>query len=206
MISIIELLVNKLSFIKQKREFRLVITFSLMIFSIFFSNYLNITIPRFSNSLVGLFLLDFTNYLYNSKKLETQNLYVLICCMMLVAFAPFFGHISMNKSSITSPYFLLIVVFASFYILLFITKKMEKIKCFDSLKYIGKNSFSIMAFHFIGFKIGEIILNLFGYNGDIGLLVPVANNIFLVVYYLFFGIMFSLIISYFLKKIFKFEL
>ena len=71
---------------------------------------------------------------------------------------------------------------------------------------IGKNSFSIMAFHFIGFKIGGILLNLIGVETDICLLEPNAYNVVYLLYYLILGISISLIISYILKKVLKFEI
>lgn len=206
MLALIEYLINKLKFIKYRREFRIIVTFFLMVTSICVSNCFNITIPRFSNSLVGLFLLDFTNYLFANKFLANNNLYLLLCCIINLLIAPFFGRISMNTNEITSPFFLLVIVGSALYLLIYISKKMENKKYFNFMKYIGKNSFSIMAFHFIGFKIGGYILNLLGFNEDIGLLLPIADNILIIVYYLIFGILVSLNISYVLKKIFKFEL
>ena len=112
----------------------------------------------------------------------------------------------MNSNIITSPYFLIIVVISALYLLVFVSKKLEKIKILNFLKYIGKNSFSIMAFHFIGFKIGGILLDLIGIETDISLLMPNAYNILYLCYYLVFGISISLLFSYLLKKVLKFEL
>lgn len=206
LLSCLDFLINKIKTIKNKREFRLLITFLLMFISIFVSNRFNITIPRFSNSFVGLFLLDFTNYLFVSRKLEKFNMYLVVACIICFLFAPFFGKISMNSNTITSPFFLIVAVFSTLYLLIFITKKMEKIKIFNYFKYIGMNSFSIMAFHFIGFKVGGILLNIFGIETDIGLLSPLASNFIYIIYYLFFGIFVSLIISFTLKKFLKFDL
>lgn len=205
-LSFIEFIINKLKIIKHKRECRLFITFLLMFLSIFFSNVFSIIIPRFSNSLVGLFLLDFTNYIFMNKKLEKCNIYLLFVCLINFLFAPAFGGIAMNSNIITSPYFLIIVVISALYLLVFVSKKLEKIKILNFLKYIGKNSFSIMAFHFIGFKIGGILLDLIGIETDISLLMPNAYNILYLCYYLVFGISISLLFSYLLKKVLKFEL
>lgn len=206
MLSTIEFILNRINSIKNKRECRFIITFILMVISIFFTNILNITIPRFNNSLVGLFLLDFSNYLFINKKFEKENIYLIVVCLVCFLLAPFFGKIIMNTNTITSPYFLVVVVMSALYLLIFLSKKLEKVKKFDFLKYIGRNSFSIMAFHFIGFKIGGIILNLIGLNTDISLLVPKAYNMVYLLYYLMFGIVISLIISYVLRKALKFEL
>lgn len=206
MLTIIEFFINKIKFIKKKREFRLLITFLLMVFSIVASNYFGITIPRFSNSLVGMFLIDFTNYIYDNNKMVNINFYGIISCIIIVLVAPCFGKIVMNDNNITSPYFLLAVVYSSLYLLFAISKKIEKNKCLKFLKYIGKNSFSIMAFHFFGFKVGGLFLKVTGINVDIGLLNPNAQNLFLLIYYVLFGILFSIIVSQVLKKIFNFEL
>ena len=206
MISCIEFVLTKLSFIKNKRECRLFISFILMFASIFMSNVLKFTIPRFNNSLVGLFLLDLTNYFYTNKNEYYNNKYLIFVCLICFTFAPFFGEIAMNSNTITSPYFLIIVVMAIFYLLIIISKKMEKTKLFNCLKYVGKNSFSIMAFHFVGFKIAGLILKILGFNTNIGLLIPMVDSFFLLVYYLLFGIIISLLIGLILKKMFKFEL
>lgn len=206
LLSIIDLIINKLKFVKNKRVLRLIITFLLMFLSIFMTNVLNINIPRFSNSLVGVFLLDFTNYLFENKKFEKSDLYLVFICIICILLAPFFGKISMNTNTITNPFFLLIVVMASLYLLIFLSKKMENKKIFNFLKYIGKNSFSIMAFQFIGFKVGGILLNVCGYKNDISVLVPIADNVAILLYYLLFGVSISLFINYVLKKFFKFEL
>jgi fucose 4-O-acetylase-like acetyltransferase len=66
----------------------------------------------------------------------------------------------------------MIVVMSALYLLVFLSKKIESKKNLNFLKYIGRKSFSIMAFHFIGFKIGGVILNLLGIKTDISLLVP----------------------------------
>lgn len=206
MIAFIEFLINKINFIKNKREFRLLVTFSLMVVSIIASNILNITIPRFSNSLVGMFLLDFTNYLFINKKIEKINPYLLFGCLICILIAPLFGEITMNKNTITSPYYFIVVVVSALYLLIFISKKLENIKIFKFLQYIGKNSFSIMAFHLIGFKIGGLILNLFGLDVNITLLLPNACNILFLIYYLMSGILISLFINFILKSLLKFEL
>ena len=205
-LAVIDFVINKLKFINNRRGMRLFITFCLMFISIFMSNTFDITIPRFSNSLVGVFLLDFTNYLFINNKLEKYNKYLIITCLICFLFAPAFGRISMNTSTITSPYFLLVVVMSALYCLIFLSKKIEKNKFFNFLKYIGKNSFSIMAFHFIGFKIGGIILNLIGIETDISLLVPSAENIIILLYYVVFGLGIPLLMSYLLKRFLKFEL
>ena len=206
MLLLLEFIINNVKIIKKKREFRLFITFCLMFASILLSNCFNITIPRFSNSLVGLFLIDLTNYLFNHNIFEIRSIYLLISCLCIALFAPLFGGIAMNNNAITSPYFLLVVVMAFLYLLIYVSKILEKKDLFGILGYIGKNSFAIMAFHFIGFKFGSLLLNIIGYEVDISLLVPNVNSIVLVFYYLLFGVLISLLIGYISRKYLKFDL
>lgn len=205
-LAIIDAIINKIKVIKNKRVARLIITFILMLISIFLSNYLDVTIPRINNSLVGLFLLDFTNFLFENGKFEKTSIPILISSILLLAIGPFFGSIIMNTNKITSPYFLLVVVFSALYILVCFSKKYENKLGSTVIKIIGRNSFSIMAFHFIGFKIGGLLLILIGQKIDVSILVPSSQNALILIYYIFFGIGIPIIINLILKKIFKFQI
>ena len=206
LLAIIEFIINKISFVKSKREFRLFITFILMFASICSSTMFKFTIPRFNNSLVGLFLIDLTNYLYSNKKFESYNLYLMICCLLFAISAPFFGNIVMNINVITSPHYFIVVVLSILYLLINLSKKIANSKKNKFLVYVGKNSFSIMIFHFLGFKIAACILNIFGFNADLSLLNPIVSNMFELLYYVIFGICFPLIINIVLKRFLKFSL
>lgn len=206
-ISILEFIINKLKFIKNKRLFRLFITFCLMCLAIFLSNIIGITIPRFNNSLVGIFLIDATNYLYNCNSKIFNNKMLIFVTIPIAIFAPCFGHIIMNSNNITNPLYLIIVVFSYLYLFINFSKLVEKTWIFNKpISYIGENSFGIMAFHFLGFKIASCILNIFNFNIDTSLLNPIASNIGILMYFLIFAICFSLLLNFIIKKIFKVSL
>ena len=206
-LAVLEFIINKIKFIKDKRLVRLFITFCLMCFAIYLSNIVGITIPRFNNSLVGVFLLDATNYLYINKTKIFNSKILLIITIPIAIFAPFFGHIAMNNNVISNPLYLIIVVFSYLYLLMNLSKLIEKIKVLNnSLAFIGENSFGIMAFHFLGFKIASCILHIFNINADPSLLKPIAKNFWLLLYYLIFAVAFSLLLNYIIKKIFKISL
>lgn len=66
----------------------------------------------------------------------------------------------------------------SLYVLSFIAKKIEKSFLGDIFSMCGRESYYIMAFHLIGFKIGSIILSLVGISKPMDSLFSPANNMY----------------------------
>ena len=205
-LAIIEYIINNLKFIKNKRFSRFFICFILMNISIFLSSVINFTIPRLNNTLVGLFLIDCTNYIYNSKKLKFNNFHLFIISLILFFTAPFYGKILMNSNKIANPAFLIVYVGSAFYNISYFSNLLSNKFNYNIFSLIGKTSFSIMCFHLLGFKIGAIILKYFHFPVKVYELTPTATNIFFVFYYLIFGIGVSYLISILINKIFKLKL
>ena len=177
------------------REIRLAISFFLMVVGWILSECLSINIPRFNNSLSALFLIDFTQYLTEVKKVTFDNYKVFIIAVVICLLSPLAGSFSMNKNSIINPAFFVIITFSFMYSIMFLTKKIEKLPL-NVLKTIGKYSFEIMAYQFLSFKIASLII-----LEDTGLLVPHAENAFMLLYYLLFGISLPVLIGVVIGKI-----
>lgn len=205
-IAILDWGIDRIKIIENKREMRLLVTFFLMNLSILFSNVIGITIPRFSNTMVGLFLLDGINYLVVERNINFNNKKVFFAACILFFLAPFYGGIGMNTNSIPNPAFLMIYVLSAMYTISFISKKISNICIGKILSFIGSKSYSIMAFHMIGFKFATVVLNSIGMNYNVALLKPLAPNLLLLIYYVLFGITVPIAINYVINKLAKIEI
>ena len=91
------------------------------------------------------------------------------------------------------------------YLLCFMFKKAECLGFASWLAYVGKDSFYIMALQFAGFKLGMVILNVAaGKDYDIAELLPHAENVYELLFFLFVGVAFPLFFMFVfrvLKKI-----
>ena len=78
---------------------------------------------------------------------------------------------------------------ASLYIICYFSKRIERNVIGKCLAYCGKESFYIMALHFVGFKVMTIILNSFGLNLNLSsLTAPTNENLVLVLLYVTMGV------------------
>ena len=89
------------------------------------------------------------------------------------------------------------------YAVCFISKKIAQNQYLRYiLTIVGKDSFYIMAFHLLAFKICTLLLYSIGIDRNIGLLIaPTENNVFLICYYLISGIFIPLAIIHLFRLI-----
>lgn len=107
-----------------------------------------------------------------------------------------YGHLSMTNNYFQDPAFLIVVAICGMYVLYYLSQKWGGIKI---LSFIGIQSFWIMALHFISFKIGSVVLNLF-IKTDVSSLTPTASKVFIVAFYLFVGIIIPCLVGVVIKK------
>ncbi|MFR9239381.1 MAG: acyltransferase family protein [Clostridium baratii] len=192
---------------KCKRNIRLIICLSLMVFSSILTNMFGITIPRANNTLTAVFLIDLGQYIFRNKKVKFDNKFMFLGSLIILLNLPLYGYLSLNQNYYVSPSYLIMVVLTSMYVLCFLCKKIERL-CFSNiLEYIGKRSFYIMGFQFLSFKIGTVVLNkiniLFGVDSSKILygLTPTADTIGLLLYYFLCGIIISCFFGEVIEKI-----
>ena len=71
-----------------------------------------------------------------------------------------------------------------------------------ALTYVGKESFYVMALHFVGFKIGTMSLSCLGWGVNLRDLTPeVGSNVLLLLFYTAFGVGFPLVFMWVFRKI-----
>lgn len=184
---------------RMARYARLIISMLLMLVSSLLTNVLGITIPRFNNTFTAVFLIDFCQFLYIWLQWKFDNKYMFILSSIIFINLPLYGSFAMANNRFENPAFLLVVIFNGMYLLYYISRKISKYKIVRLLSMLGKNSFWIMAFHFLAFKIGSLIINLFT-DVDISRLTPNTNNIFGVVFYFILGIFIPCCIGYVIEK------
>ena len=90
---------------------------------------------------------------------------------------------------------LLVAAPAVLYIIMYICKHIEANVVGKAIAYVGKDSFYVMALHFVGFKFCTLALQGIGYGGaSLSDLTPgVDGNILLLFVYAFFGVGFPLL-------------
>ena len=186
LLAIIDLVIR--TFIKNHdtRMVRFLVTLCLMLVSSVMTNVLNVTIPRFNNTLTATFLIDLCQLLYRRLKWKFDNIWMFIVTFLILANLPLYGHLAMTNNFYENPAFLIVVAICGMYVLYFVSQKLTG----GSRKFflfIGKQSFWIMAMHFMAFKIGSVGLSRF-MAVKIESLVPHADNFIFVIFYFAMGI------------------
>ena len=189
MIEVILCAVIKKLKIPHAREVRLAVCFLLMVIGWVLGEFFALNIPRANNSLSALFLIDFTQYLKSVRKIKFDNVIMFIITSVVCLISPVFGSFSMNKNVIINPLIFIAVTIAFMYSFLFLSQKIELIP-HRILKFIGLHSFDIMVYQFLGFKVAALIV-----GANTGFLMPTADNVWWMLYYLAFGILIPIIIG-----------
>lgn len=109
-------------------------------------------------SLVAL-LVYYIGYIYRKYENEISfNLYFFVISALFLVMSSLYGSIEMAANSYLSPSFLIVNSLAGVYINMYLAKIIifKKIN-YTILEYIGKNTFAIMALHFLSFKLINLI-------------------------------------------------
>ena len=111
-----------------------------------------------NTSLVAL-LIYYTGYIF--RKFEDKanfNLYLLIISLLFLVMSSLYGPIDMASNTYLSPSFLIVNSLAGAYINIHLAKIIVSKKInYTILEYIGKNTFAIMALHYLSFKLINLI-------------------------------------------------
>lgn len=142
---------------KEYEKCRFIIIFVLFIIGNLLTKF-GFTIPRFNNTLVMLFLyyLGFVTKKY-LKHIKFESTITFIVCIIGLLVNNTYGGISVNTNIYLSPDFLIINTLIGTYAVLYISKKIEKMRYLSKvLISIGNGSLYIMCLHFLAFKIVSI--------------------------------------------------
>jgi len=168
------------------------------------SNKYGLTIRRFSNTFIAMLLIYVGRIMYQKIKLSFDNGYLAIICG-LVAFevACMLGGVALNGNEYKDILQLLVAAPAVLYIIMYIGKHIEANVVGKAIAYVGKDSFYVMALHFVGFKFCTLALQGIGYGwASLFDLTPnIGNNILLLFIYALFGVGFPLLFMWGFRQI-----
>lgn len=154
----------------------------------------NVTIPRFNNMIVAVWLIYIGMLLVQKRKVEFNNKYVaLISVVIAYHAATTLGGVNFAANLFPEVVSLTINSVACLYLICFISKRMEESLVGKVLSKLGEDSFYIMSLHFFGFKVFSLILLGTGMSVELAELCPhTGRNILLLFGYLFFGVIIPL--------------
>ena len=119
--------------------------------------------------------------------------------MVFYSYAVLHGGIHLNQNDFGDIGTLTLSACAALYVVAFIAKSVKGFAV-RLLAWIGRDSFYIMALHFLAFKICSLILNMFGEDFNPALLEAPAYNAFLYFYYAIGGVFLPLLFIYLWRK------
>lgn len=148
-----------MKYIKENTEH-----FRFFVISLFFvignvATYYEFNLHYSLNTSFVALLIYYIGYLY--RKYENQisyNIYFFITSVLFLVVSSLYGSVNMVNNSYLSPTFLIINSIAGAYANIYIAKIIASKRInYSILDYIGKNTFNIMALHFLSFKLINLI-------------------------------------------------
>lgn len=204
-LSIVSWAIKKIA--KNDRQYewmRFIVLLTMCMVAGILSNKYGLTIRRFSNTFTAMLLIYVGRIMYQKIKLSFDNGYLAIVCG-LVAFevACMLGGVALNGNEYKDILQLIVAAPAVLYIIMYVGKHIETNVIGKAIAYVGKESFYVMALHFVGFKFCTLALQGIGYGGaSLNDLTPgVSGNILLLFVYSFFGVGFPLVFMWGFRKI-----
>ena len=169
---------------KSDKQFKIiqfiVIFIPAIVYSVISFTY-QIIIPRYQQLFSAIWLIYIGMWINQYRKINHTNKYMFFTSIFIVYTISILPYtISQNLLSLT------ICTTAACYALCYLSilinqhcKYLNRV-----LAFIGRDSFYIMAFHCFAFKVITLILNLFGYNQDLAILIaPTNDNICIYILY-----------------------
>lgn len=188
--------------IRDKKQYewtRCIVLFILSLLSWILAEKLGINIPRFNNTITVMWLIYCGYKLRNDLNIQFDNKYVCILSLAILYQCIIIsdGGIQLHSDCIR----LTISSLAATYVLCYLSKAIEHNIIGHIFAKCGRDSFYIMALHLIGFKIGSLILELFGIKTDLAELSVTSSSFIMTMYYLIISISFSLIFMFLFRKV-----
>ena len=180
--------------------------FSLAIISCTLTKLIGFTIPRFNNTLVAIWLIYVGMLLVQKARVKFSNgLIAIFCGLIAWHSATILGGVDLVANDFSDVISLTITSTSCLYIVCYLSRLIERVKWLSNImSNIGRDSLYIMGLHFLGFKVGTHLVNAMGMNASLAQLVPrTGNNLLLMVYYVFWGVVAPLLFIYSFRVIKK---
>ncbi|MCH5309809.1 MAG: acyltransferase family protein [Prevotella sp.] len=168
------------------------------------TNIFDFTIPRFNNVFTASWLIYIGMQIVQRYKVRFDNYFVF--GMSLIAFYSFCvlrGGVSLNRNRFDDIVSLTASTFAALYLIAFVSKR-SKGWFAKVMSVIGKESFYIMGFHFLAFKLCSLAINqVSDLHQNVAELEAPATNLLLYVYYALGGVFLPLAFIWAWRKIWR---
>ncbi len=188
---------------EQYEWWRFIIILGVCIVSCTMSNVLDMNIPRFNNTLTAIWLI-YCGYMVKKKlRMEFDNKYMaVIGCLIVYHIATISGGVGLNSNFYHDVVSLTIGSVAALYVICYVAHKIENNFLGTFLSWCGNNSFYIMALHFVGFKMGTLLLLTIGVHKSLAVLTaPAGTSLTLTLFYLMMGVAFPLVFILSFRKV-----
>lgn len=152
----------------------------------------------------AMLLIYLGKYMFQTMKLKFDNgLLAIASAVMLYEESVMYGGVSLNANKFSDIAALLGGCFSALYLIAYIGRKIDGSMVERFVRYCGKESFYIMALHLVGFKLCTMCLSFVGINVcRLSDLQPhVGYNIYLILAYLAFGVLFPLSFMWAFRRI-----
>ena len=182
---------------------RMVVLLILAILACDLTNMFGINIPRCNNTLIALWLIYCGFKLRNQVGVKFNCGWLALVSLLLIwHIAPIGGGNALNSNKLHDIVLLTIGSVAALYVTCFVSQKLEGSRLGRSVALCGRESFHIMALQFAAFKIGTLILSVFGVERSLAVLgAPTDGSLLLFIYYIFWGMVFPLLFMWALRNI-----
>lgn len=145
------------------------ILFALFLIAYCLSRWNILSVPRFNNSFTAMWLIYLGMLIRRWNISFDRLLPALIFAAVVVLFTYITRGVSLNENRFDGVVILSLTSFCALYAICYLSRRLTDTKVGNLMAYIGRDSFHIMAYHLIAFKVCTMLLNLIGYN-------PLATN------------------------------
>ncbi|OMC93818.1 acyltransferase family protein, partial [Paenibacillus odorifer] len=135
-----------------------IIFVTMFILGIIFIN-MGYGLPRHLDTAFILILVFYSGVLYKQNENYVPiklSFFILSLCLLIILNQ--FGIIDVGRNIYTSAFFFLISTTSGVYVIIYISKKLSKFCEFRILKFIGRNTLTILALHFLSFKLVNLLI------------------------------------------------
>jgi len=115
--------------------------------------------PQYLGSSFVAILIFYLGYLFKKQEQKIiYNKYIFLLCFISLIFNSFYVRIDMGANSYTNPFLFVLSSILGIYFILYLSKLIcTSSRNIKPIKYIGRSTVSIMALHFLAFKIISLL-------------------------------------------------
>jgi len=179
---------------KQYEWGRCIFLFVLCVFSCSLTNIMEITVPRFNNTMTAIWLVYCGYMLKNKVEVTFTNRYLMLASVgVIYHLASIYGEVHLNRNDYSDVVTLTVGSVSVLYFICYWARRIEQNVVGKFLAYCGKESFYIMALHFVGFKLVTYALNGCGVDKPLSALAaPVGESVSMMLLYVTVGVIFPI--------------